>query len=107
MNVYTGFFLIHAQMSMRLKCSNNCCAVAVCPMLKFASAKASSTESVERELEQKVLSSLSELLQRYCKKASPLAEHAASSLTDTPLTEPVLQRHGLPKPAHMSHAYTV
>ncbi len=86
-NVYTGFFLIHVQMSMRLKCSNNCCAVALCLMIEFISAKASSTESVERERGQNVLNSLSELLQRFCKKALPLSEHAASSLTDTPLID--------------------
>jgi len=37
--VYTGFFLIHMQMSMHLRYSYNCCAVALYPMLEFISAR--------------------------------------------------------------------
>ncbi len=43
-----------------------CCAVALYPMLEFSSAKASSTDILEVELAQEVLSCLSELLLRHC-----------------------------------------
>ncbi len=78
--VYTGFFLIHARMSMRLKCSSKCYAVNLYPMLEFISAEASSIDPVEREHRQKILSGSSEPMERYCKKALPLAKHAARLL---------------------------
>ena len=83
-----GSFL-HGRILIRRKWLNSCWGVAVYSVLAFTSEKASSTESVDREHGQKLISCSSSALCRYqyCMKQLPLAEHAANNLAQTPLTE--------------------
>ena len=77
------------RISIRRKGLSSCWGLALYPTLAFTSEQASSTESVDRERGQKLLSCSSSALCRYqyCTRQLPLAEHAANNLAETPLTE--------------------